>query len=119
MSIDIATWKLIRDSVPLAQILTFVKGLDQTKTKTKALDGTLYIQTIGAPQNQADVSIFVSLAEKDTVNQAEADGAFVTVVYRDVQYFGYVDEAPSWDPTVPGEWYTGTFKLLIEREEVL
>ena len=50
------------------------------------------------------------------VNEAEADGALVSVVYRDVQYLGYIEEAPDWTEKIAGESYTATFKLLIDEE---
>jgi hypothetical protein len=112
---DINTWKLSRDSVAIAQILSFVTAIEQAKVTSKALDGTVYIQTIGTGTKYADVTILSTLEEKDAVNQAEADGAVVTVVYRDKRYAGYIEAAPEWDAQIPGEWYKGTLKILIEE----
>jgi len=50
------------------------------------------------------------------VNEAEADGALVSVVYRDKQYLGYIEEAPDWSALTPGESYTASFNLLIDEE---
>ena len=114
---SITDWKLSRDSVTLAQILTFLgPKIEQTKVTTKALDGSVYIQTIGTGNKYADVTIFASRAEMPAVNEAEADGALVSVVYRDVQYLGYIEEAPDWTEKIAGENYTATFKLLIDEE---
>ena len=40
----------------------------------------------------------------------------VPMVYRDVQYLGYIEEAPDWTEKIAGESYTATFKLLIDEE---
>ena len=114
MSID--NWKLSRNSVVLAQILSFLPGKSQTKVVSKALDGSVYIQTIGSATRHAAVTIFATRDEMPAVNDAEADGAVVSVVYRDKQYLGYIEEAPDWTDKEPGEYYTGTFTLLIEEE---
>ena len=63
MSADINTWKLKRSTTTLAQILTCLPGIDQTKIVSKALDGTIYIQTIGSGSKFADISIFVTKDE--------------------------------------------------------
>lgn len=117
MSTSITSWKLSRDSATLAQILTFLgPKIEQTKVVSKALDGSVYIQTIGTGNKYADVTIFATRDEMPDVNEAEADGALVSVVYRDVQYLGYIEEAPDWTEKIAGESYTATFKLLIDEE---
>lgn len=114
---NITDWKLSRGSVTLAQILTFLgPKIEQTKVTNKALDGSVYIQTIGTGAKYADVTIFATRDEMPAVNEAEADGALVSIVYRDVQYLGYIEEAPDWTKKIAGENYTATFKLLIDEE---
>lgn len=113
---NIETWKLSRNSVVLAQVLSFLPGKSQTKVVTKALDGSIYIQTIGSATRNAAVTIFATRDEMPAVNDAEADGAVVSIVYRDTQYLGYIESAPDWSDKEPGEYYTGTFTLLIEEE---
>lgn len=112
----IQDWKLSRDSVALAQILTFKTGTEQTKIVSKALDGSTYIQTIGDGTRYANVSIIATREETDLVEAAEADGALVSCVYRDVQYFGYIEDPPDWEAVQPGYWYRATIKLLIDEE---
>lgn len=116
MSVDITTWKLSLNSVTLAQVLTFLPGIDQTKVVSKALDGSVYIQTIGTGVKYANITIFATRDEMPAVNEAEAEGALVSIVYREVQYLGYIEEAPDWTEKIPGESYTATFKLLIGEE---
>jgi hypothetical protein len=38
------------------------------------------------------------------------------VVYRDKQYFGYIEAAPDWSAIIYGESYTASFNLLIDEE---
>lgn len=116
MSINIHSWKLSRDSVTLAQVLSFLPGINQTKVISKALDGSIYIQTIGTGTKQASVTIFATREEMPAVNSAEADGALVSLVYRNIQYLGYIEEAPEWSVIIPGEGYASTFTLLIDEE---
>lgn len=113
---SISSWKMSVDSVVLAQVLKFIPSIDQVKVTSKALDGSIYIQTIGTGTKQADVTIFALRDDISDINQAEADGAVVSVVYRDTQYLGYIDEAPDWEEKEAGESYTATIKLLIEEE---
>lgn len=116
MSVNVSDWKLSRDSVAIAQVLTFLPSLDQTKVVSKALDGTVYIQTIGDPIKHAAVTILATREEMAPVNQAEADGAVLSAVYRETRYAGYIEAAPEWQPVIPGEWYTADIKFLIQEE---
>lgn len=111
---SVHTWKLSVDGSPIAQVLNFDSNIEQAKVVTKALDGTIYIQTIGKGVPYANIKILCSLEEKTLVNYAEADGAVLTVVYRDKKYTGYIESAPFWNAESPGEWYTATIKFLIE-----
>lgn len=116
MSENVNEWKVVLDGVVLGQVLTFVKGLNQTKITSKALDGTVYIQTIGASTPKATVSVFSSREEKDALDEAEASGAKIQVTYRGVAYLGYIESAPQWQTIHPGKWYNADITLLIEEE---
>lgn len=113
---NIHDWKVSYGDEVVAQVLTFTPGISSTKVLTKALDGTVYIQTIGTGQKHASVSILCTMEEKMKVDIAESDGGVITVVYRGVTYVGYIEEALSWEIVSPGEWYKSTFALLIEEE---
>ena len=52
----------------------------------------------------------------EAINQAEADGVYLTAVYREKTVMGYIEAKPEWDAAEPGEWYTTTIKLLIAEE---
>ena len=113
---NINDWKLSLEGVVLAQILTYLPGIEQNKVITKALDGSFYIQTIGTGNPYADISIFASRLQMEAINQAEADGVYLTAVYREKTVMGYIEAKPEWDAAEPGEWYTTTIKLLIAEE---
>lgn len=116
MSVDVHEWKVSFDNTILGQVLSFVKALDQVKVTSKALDGTVYMQTVGAPTHTATVSVFSSREEMDLLNAAEAAGARISVVYRDVTYLGYVETKLQWQTVYPGKWYSANMVLLIEEE---
>lgn len=116
MSTNVENWKVTYDGDILGQVLSFMKSLNQTKVTSKALDGTIYIQTIGSPVKAATVSMFSSKEEMDRMNEAEADGAYINVAYRGVTYSGYIEGKPQWQAIHPGKWYNATITLLIEEE---
>lgn len=113
---NVNDWKLSLEGVVLAQILKYIPGIEQNKVVTKALDGSFYIQTIGTGNPYADVTILASRLQMEAINQAEADGVYLTAVYREHTVMGYIETAPSWTDEEPGEWYTTTIKLLIAEE---
>lgn len=112
----IENWKLSRDSVALAQILSFVPSVEQTQVLSKALDGSVYIQTIGSMLKFANVSIFANNEEIKLIDKAAADGALISCVYKDTQYLGYMEDIPDWSTLQAGVWYHSNIKLLIEEE---
>lgn len=113
---NVSEWKLSVADEVIAQVLTFVKALEQHKITSKALDGSIYIQTVGHPVKYADVEIFASREEKDRFNVLEADGSLMALVYRDHTYYGYIESTPSWSTVYPGKWYTTKIKFLIMEE---
>jgi hypothetical protein len=117
MSNNVHEWKVVLGNTVLGQVLSFVEGLDQVKVTSKALDGTVYIQTVGAPTHNAKVSVFSSREEKDLLDAAEASGALIQVTYRDTVYLGYVESKLQWQTIRPGKWYNAEMNLLIEEEK--
>ena len=116
MSGNVHEWKVVLNNVALGQVLSFVTGLEQVKVTSKALDGTVYIQTVGAPTHNAKVSVFSSREEKDLLDAAEAAGSLLQVTYRGVVYSGYIESALQWQTVYPGKWYNAEMTLLIEEE---
>lgn len=115
MSTNVNDWKVTYDNVVIGQVLSFVDKLEQSKIVSKALDGTVYIQTIGSPVKKAEVSVFCSREEKSLMDEAEASAALIRVVYRDEIYLGHIEAAPQWQTSYPGKWYSATITLLIEE----
>ena len=115
MSTNVHEWKVVYDGKILGQVLSFVEGLEQVKVTSKALDGTIYIQTVGSPTRKATVSVFSSREEKDLLDAAEASGAAIQVTYRDTVYLGYVETKLQWQTAYPGKWYTAEMSLLIDE----
>lgn len=113
---NVNTWKLAVADEVIAQVLTFVKYLEQHKVTSKALDGSIYIQTVGHPVKCAKVELLASREEKDRFNELEADGSLMSLVYRDKIYYGYVESTPSWSTVYPGKWYSTSIVFLIMDE---
>lgn len=109
-------WALRIGSEKLAAVQTFARNIEQEKIVTKALDGSIYIQTIGSGAHVADVQIYATRAQRDKVNEAEASGEFVNVLYRGEVHYGYIEAAPEWTPVIDGRCYTGTLRLLLEMQ---
>lgn len=116
MSENVNEWKVVLNGAVLGQVLSFVEGLEQVKVTSKALDGTVYIQTVGSPTHTAKISVFSSREEKNALDAAEASGALIQVTYRGVIYFGYVESKLQWQTIHPGKWYSAEMTLLIEEE---
>lgn len=108
-------WALRVGTKKLAPVQTFARSIEQEKIVSKALDGSIYIQTIGSGTHVADVQVWADRAQRDLVNEAEAAGEFVNVLYRGEAHYGYIEAAPEWTPVIDGRYYTGTFRLLLER----
>lgn len=116
---DYTEWKLKFDGSPVAQILQCVKSLEGNVIRTKALDGTIYMQTIGKELTKVALTVFCTREEMHVVNRCEAQGFPVEVVYRDSKYTGYIGEVPSWSAIQPGKNYQGTINVWVESEVAL
>lgn len=112
---NVLLWKLKRSGRDIAQVKAFVPAIEQNKVIQRTLSGEVYVQTIGRGVRSASVTIFVTREELSLVNEAEADGALVSLVYRDTIYHGIIEAAVEWSAVVPGVWYDGQFRLLIEQ----
>jgi len=117
MSDDINTWKLrYNDGDAVAQVQNFRADIEGRKIVSKALDGSVYIQTIGSGTKYAEVKILATRTEMAEVDVFESEGTLISVEYRGIKYYGFIEDTVSWSDVLPGEWYTGSFKLLIEEE---
>lgn len=112
---NIHDWKVKYGDEIVAQVMAFVPNVAGNKVLTKALDGTVYIQTIGSGIKNAKIDILCTSEEIELVNEAEATGAVISAEYRGKIYIGYIEEQPEWETVQPGEWYKTTITLLIEE----
>ena len=113
---NIHDWKVKYNGQDVAQILRFTPNITSTKVLTKALDGTVYIQTIGTGLKHAAIELLCTLEQIDIINAGESEGGVFTATYRGKTRVGYIEEQPEWEAVVPGEWYKTTITFLIEEE---
>lgn len=116
---DVLKWKVTRDGLVIAQVSTFLSGIDGNKIISKALDGTIHVQTVGTGTKVADVEVHCTAKERSLVNLASAEGALIATVYRDKRYYGYIEDDPEWETIEPGEMYKGSYRMLIEEVDQL
>ncbi len=113
---NVQDWKVKYNGQIVAQVLRFTPNITSTKVLTKALDGTVYVQTLGSGLKCAAVEILCTMDEMEVVNLGESEGGVFTVYYRGKTRIGYIEEQPEWEAVSPGEWYKTTITLLIEEE---
>lgn len=110
-------WYAAIDGAEAGALTSCVRGVDPFKIVSKALDGSVYVQTIGAGTTYISAEVFVqSLDLKDAWDGAAAEGNLVSLYYRGRTYSGYIEGSMTWEAFVPGVSYSGTFKLLVVSE---
>lgn len=118
--IDVTLWKVRKpDETILAQVLRCEPYVDGGKAVHKALNGAIYIQSIGSGSEKLKLKILCeSLHTKYEMDLMNDGGYLLSVVYRGIKYFGYIEEKLiSWTPEVPGEMYSGTCTFVIDHQE--
>lgn len=98
----------------IADVLTFVPGLERTKIITRLYDGSRHVQTIGITAPYANVEIFAYQETISLLNAAEAQAELLRLVYKETAYFGYIEAPISWNAAIKGMAYTASIKFLIE-----
>lgn len=120
---DYTKWRLVNGDEFLAQVQTSVPTITGSKAIHKALNGAIYIQTLGSGSRKTAVTIGVfSQAQKYKVDEANNTGAFLSYWYEGKTYFGFIeDEEIEWETIKPGEVYVGSFTMLIDHiiEDIL
>lgn len=112
----IEDWKVTYNEEPVAQVLTFLPNYETTKIVNQLYDGTYQIQNVGYMRKKADVTIFVeSLVALEKMETAAATSALITIRYREKTYKGYISEKINWSAAIPGQYYSGSFTLLIDE----
>ena len=102
------TWKVRKGSTVLAQVLTFIPGIKSQKAVHQALNGAIYVQQIGGGVFEGSLTMFVeSQSELLAIDKINADGEYITVIYRGNSYRGVIDEEKiEWEAQKPGQYYT-------------
>lgn len=111
---DITAWRVVTNNKDVGQILTCEPYFDSRRVVTKALNGSVYIQTVGAPTQKMKISVGCYYAGREHLVASIASGFSVTCIYRGKRYVGFVGEDATWNTDSAGEFYTGEFELLVE-----
>ena len=80
-----------------------------------ALDGTSYIQTIGAPTVSYEVEAYVRPRGRALLEQAWADTAILAVTVRSGLYYGRITEL-KFGERMAQDWYQANMTLAKEIE---
>ena len=112
---DIDKWKIKYLSIVLGQVLSLVPGLEPRKIVKRALDGSIYVQTIGRPGAKVIVSGLCTYSEYEELIKYAANASLLTIQYKDKIYYGYIEEMPDYEETVDkGGHYTVSFEMWVE-----
>ena len=100
-----------------AQVLSVVSKITPQKIVSHALDGSVYIHTIGAGRESASVAIYVATDnERIAMDAAACDGYLVTCEYKGKTYVGYIEGEIEWRTSKDISPSVGTFTLLVEKQ---
>jgi len=98
----------------LAGVMTYIPALDRTKVMHRLYDGSYMTQTVGRAAEYADVTLEATAEMMDEINEAEARGDLLAIVYKDATRYGYIEDNVKWQAIVPGAVYEGQMRFLIE-----
>lgn len=80
---------------------------------TKSLDGTPYVQTVGAGTKTASVTVFADThAKKSALDYAAETGELLTVTYNGAVRYGYINGQIGWEYSLLSGSSRGQFTLL-------
>lgn len=111
---EVDYWKIMYNNTVLGQVLTLVNGRTPRKIIKQALDGSVYVQTIGTAGHKIDVTALCTREELLLLNHNAAEANTIIVRYRGKQYYGFIEETPEVEPVRPGEWYNVSFSFLVD-----
>jgi hypothetical protein len=86
---------------------------DVTKILNTALDGTVYLQIIGAPVKYYDVGAVISSTDREALEDAEANGDLLSLTEVDTTLYGRIVEL-NINPKIIGGTQTLTMRLAKE-----
>lgn len=105
------------DNNRVAQIISLVSTRVPRKIVSQALDGTVYVQTIGPGRSTANVSVFVSnKVERESMDEAACNGNTIICEHNGRVHIGYIEEGITWRTDRYGYRGVGSFRLLLDEE---
>ena len=100
--------------VVLGMVTEFKPSKLSDRVVSKALDGSVYIQTLGIGSQQAATKVFArTMTAKDALEAAACEGAPCVVAYNGTTYVGYIEGDIEWTFAVGNRAAEGSFALLI------
>lgn len=100
------------NDVVITEYVNFQKGYESTKIKNKTLDGNSHIQTIGSPLQIFNIDLVVDKANRDKLNDCEANSEPVKLTDGVDTYTCLISDTPSWNRFVENtDYYQASIKL--------
>lgn len=100
----------------LAIVLAVSPSTESVRVLSKALDGTVYVQTIGKPIKKYKVGIFCdSVSKKLAVEEAYNSGAVVSIKNNDYSFYGIIENEVGWNDYK--DKFTANISVIVEAVE--
>lgn len=104
------------DNVSIGTVLGCKKMLTPNKVVNTALDGSVYIQTVGDPIDRRQIHAYCdTIAMRNALDYAANYGAQVTIEWNNQTIVGYIENDVSWNEWKDGHG-VGKFILLVDVE---
>jgi len=101
-------------AVRICEVVRCYETLERTKISSKLYGGGYLIQTVGTPSRILHLTLRAwSDAERDAVNEAEADCTPVDVKNGSTLTRGILMDEPAWSVVVDGGIYETTVNLAV------
>ncbi|NDL68015.1 hypothetical protein [Anaerotalea alkaliphila] len=85
---------------------------DATTIKTKLLDGSYHVQTIGTPARYVEFTVQVNPTQADSINLMQSQGETVKLTGYDETFYGKIDEPAAWERITIG--YSNRSRVVYE-----
>lgn len=111
---DVSKWKLKSNSEVIGQVKRCIELTEPRSVVNKALDGSVYIQTIGRPSRKLQIDIGMTQEEQRRFVVYYGAGALFELQYKDNFYIGFIVDEPQIEAVKAGEYYNMNTIFLIE-----
>ena len=103
------------DNKQVVPILSLIPARTPQKIVNHALDGSVYVHTIGPGRVTADVNVLAKTKEeRDAVDLAACDGNVIVCKFEGRTHTGYIEEGVTWRTFRDGWSGVGAFRLLVD-----